>query len=75
MRRALERLLAPILVCPGVGYGQPRPQSPPPRFEVASLLDPRSDLFSLGVILHELATGRHPSLRDDPSGHHGRHSA
>jgi len=54
-----------VLTGSGTRLGTPAYMSPE---QVAgSPLDARSDIFSFGVILHELTTGAHPFLRQAPS--------
>jgi len=55
---------ATILTESGTRLGTPAYMSP--EQVVAGPLDHRSDIFSLGVVLHELTAGAHPFLRDDP---------
>jgi hypothetical protein len=50
---------------PGIRLGTPSYMSP--EQILGSVLDPRSDIFSLGVVLHELACGQHPFRKESSS--------
>jgi len=54
---------ATVLTGSGVRLGTPAYMSP--EQVVGSTADSRSDIFALGVVLYELATGAHPFMRAD----------
>jgi len=54
-----------VLTDPGTRVGTPAYMSP--EQILGGPVDPRSDIFSLGVILHEIVSGAHPFKRDTPA--------
>ena len=56
---------APALTRPGALLGTPEYMAPEQVYSAGSA-DARSDIFSLGVILFEMLSGRRPVLSDDP---------
>lgn len=54
-----------ILTDPGTRVGTPAYMSP--EQILGGSVDPRSDIFSLGVILHEIVSGAHPFKRETPA--------
>lgn len=54
------------LTAHGHVVGSPR-YTPPERLRDASIVDPRTDIWAIGIVLHELLTGASPFAADSVS--------
>jgi hypothetical protein len=64
--KSLSQEPAPDLTGPGAGIGTPEYMAP--EQGLGQPVDPRADIYSLGVIFYELVTGRKPYTADTPLG-------